>query len=140
MNCSEWYKYGLVDSPESPETPVITEITRNFTKIDKYLPKLKGTLINHVWEKSHVKTVRINFPLILNSRICSIVKNENPENQNKAFYIKKYPEFKVYWFYKTAKKRSICYLSTILAYRQISKKRCFEKCCSCDKACQSSAL
>ena len=24
--------------------------------------------------------------------------------------------------------------------RQISKKRCFEKCCSCDKACQFSAL
>ena len=49
MNCNEWYKYGLVDSPESPETP------RNLTKIDKYLTKLKGTLINHVWEKSHVK-------------------------------------------------------------------------------------
>ena len=29
---------------------------------------------------------------------------------------------------------------TLKAHRQISKKRCFEKYCSCDKACQFSAL
>ena len=46
---------GHVDSPESPETPEITEIKEIFTKIPKYLTKRKETLINYVWEKSHVK-------------------------------------------------------------------------------------
>ena len=44
---------GQVDSPELPETPEITEMTENFTKVTKYLNK--ETLINYVWEKSHVK-------------------------------------------------------------------------------------
>ena len=43
---------GQVDSPELPKTP---EITENFTKVTKYLTKFKETLINYVWEKSHVK-------------------------------------------------------------------------------------
>ena len=40
---------------ELRETPEIVEITENFTKVTKYLIKLKETLINYVWEKSHVK-------------------------------------------------------------------------------------
>ena len=43
------------DTPELPEMPEITEMTENFTKVIKYLTKLKETLINYVWEKSHVK-------------------------------------------------------------------------------------
>ena len=46
---------GQVDSPELLETPEITEMTENFTKVTKYLTKFKETLINYVWEKSHVK-------------------------------------------------------------------------------------
>ena len=34
---------------------IITELTENFTKVTKYLTKFKETLINYVWEKSHVK-------------------------------------------------------------------------------------
>ena len=41
--------WGQVDSPELSET------TENFTKVTKYLTKFKETLINYVWEKSHVK-------------------------------------------------------------------------------------
>ena len=33
----------------------ITEMTENFTKVTRYLAKFKETLINYVWEKSHVK-------------------------------------------------------------------------------------
>ena len=40
------------DFPELPETP---EMTENFTKVTKYFAKFKETLINYVWEKSHVK-------------------------------------------------------------------------------------
>ena len=47
--------WGQVDSPELSETPEITEMTENFTKVTKYLTKFKKTLINYVWEKSHVK-------------------------------------------------------------------------------------
>ena len=46
---------GQVDSPELLETPEITEMTENFTKVTKYLTKFKETLINYVWKKSHVK-------------------------------------------------------------------------------------
>ena len=45
---------GHVDSPELLETPEITEMMENFTKVTKYLTKFKET-INYVWEKSHVK-------------------------------------------------------------------------------------
>ena len=48
-------KKGQVDSPESPETPEITEIIENFIKVAKHLTKLKETLTNFVWEKSHFK-------------------------------------------------------------------------------------
>ena len=46
---------GQVDSPELLETPEITEMTENFTKVTKYLTKFKETLILSLWEKSHVK-------------------------------------------------------------------------------------
>ena len=46
---------GQVDSPELPKTPENTEMTENFTKVTKYLTKFKETLINHAWEKPHVK-------------------------------------------------------------------------------------
>ena len=53
---------GQVDSLELPETPEIEEMTENFTKVTKYLAKFKETLINYVWEKSHVKkAVRSKF-------------------------------------------------------------------------------
>ena len=48
-------KFGQVDSPELPETPETMEMTENFTKVTKYLTKFIETLINNVWEKSHVK-------------------------------------------------------------------------------------
>ena len=41
-------KPDQVDSPESPETLEIMEMTENFTKVTKYLTKLKETLINYV--------------------------------------------------------------------------------------------
>ena len=47
-------KKGQVDSPELPETTEITEMAEYFTKVTKYLTKFKETLINYVWEKSHV--------------------------------------------------------------------------------------
>ena len=47
--------WGQVDSPESPETPEITEIIDNFIKVTKDFAKLKDTLTNYVWEKSHFK-------------------------------------------------------------------------------------
>ena len=37
------------------DTPELPEMTENFTKVIKYLTKLKETVINYVWEKSHVK-------------------------------------------------------------------------------------
>ena len=46
---------GQLDSPELSETPEITEMTENFTKVTKYLTKFKETLIKYVWEKSDVK-------------------------------------------------------------------------------------
>ena len=49
-------KNGQVDSPGLLETPEITEMTENFTKVTKYLTKFKEALINYVWEKSHVKS------------------------------------------------------------------------------------
>ena len=39
---------GQVDFPESPKTPEITEVTEDFSKVIKYLTKLKDTLINYV--------------------------------------------------------------------------------------------
>ena len=51
----EFQFIGQRDSPELPETPEITETTENFMKVTKYLTKFKETLINYVWEKSHVK-------------------------------------------------------------------------------------
>ena len=47
--------YSQVDSLELPETPKITELTESFKKVTKHLTKFKETLINYVWEKSHVK-------------------------------------------------------------------------------------
>ena len=46
---------GQVVSPELPETPEITEIIENFIKVTKDFTKLKDTLTNYVWEKSHFK-------------------------------------------------------------------------------------
>ena len=56
----EYINWGInfpnqVDSSELPETPEITEMTENFTKVTKYLTKFKETVTNYVWEKSHVK-------------------------------------------------------------------------------------
>ena len=52
---STYQNYGQVDSTELPETPEVTEMRENFTKVTKYLTKFKETLINYVWEKFHVK-------------------------------------------------------------------------------------
>ena len=43
---------GQVDSLELLE---MAEITENFMTVTKYLAKFKETLINYVWEKSHIK-------------------------------------------------------------------------------------
>ena len=48
-------KNGQVDSPGSPETPEITEMMEKFINVAKHLTKLKETLTNYVWEKSHLK-------------------------------------------------------------------------------------
>ena len=40
----------------------------------------------------------------------------------------------------TVKNLSLKNILLLNAHRQVSKKRCFEKYCSCDKACQFSAL
>ena len=55
VNDVKTFKNGQVDFPELPETPEVTEMTENFMKVTKYLTKFKETLINYVWEKSHVK-------------------------------------------------------------------------------------
>ena len=87
MNCNEWSGRfsGIAGNAEKfhKNRQILNQTKRNINK--SCLGKI-----------SRQKTVRINFPLIPSSRICSIVKNENPENQKKAFYIKKHPEFKVY--------------------------------------------
>ena len=44
--------WGQVDSPESLETPQITEIIENLTK---RLTKLKDTFTIYVWKKSNFK-------------------------------------------------------------------------------------
>ena len=44
----------ITSRKQSPESPELTEMTKNSTKVTKYLTKLKETLINYVWEKSHV--------------------------------------------------------------------------------------
>ena len=54
ISCQQTQFTGQVDSPESPGTPEITEMTENFTKVTEYLTRLKDTLINYVQEKSHV--------------------------------------------------------------------------------------
>ena len=71
---------GQVDSLELPETPEITEMTEKFTKGTKYLTKFQETLINYVWEKSNFKKQQEwNFPEIPGFRMCSMVRNKNPE-------------------------------------------------------------
>ena len=44
-----------VDSSELLETLETMEMTENFTKVTKCLTTYKETLINYVWEKTHVK-------------------------------------------------------------------------------------
>ena len=51
----KYIRSGQFDSSESPERPEITEIIENFTKVTKDLTKLKDTLENYVWGKSHFK-------------------------------------------------------------------------------------
>ena len=55
VNIIRYYPNGQVDSPELPETPEITTMTENFTKVTKYLTKSKETLTNCVSKISHVK-------------------------------------------------------------------------------------
>ena len=80
---------GQVDSLELPETPEIEEMTENFTKVSKYLAKFKETLINYVWEKSHVKkAVRTKFSVdsaFSNMFYGKKRKHGNAGNQHKAF-------------------------------------------------------
>ena len=64
--------WGQVDSPVSPKTLEITEMTENFTKVTKYVTKLKGTSINYVWERSHLS-------FFMDSAFSNMIKNENPE-------------------------------------------------------------
>ena len=55
IKSNSWTEAGQVNSPELPETPEIMDIIENFIKVTKHLTKLKETLINYVWEKSHFK-------------------------------------------------------------------------------------
>ena len=52
---SKSIKKGQVNSLELPETLEIMQKTENFIKVTKNLTKLKETLTNYVWEKSHFK-------------------------------------------------------------------------------------
>ena len=45
---------GPVDSLRSPETLEVTEMAKTFIKKTKNLTKVKETLSNRAWEKSHV--------------------------------------------------------------------------------------
>ena len=56
MKKIEWdHIWGQVDYPELPETTEISEMMETFMEVTKYLTNFKETLINYVWEKSHVK-------------------------------------------------------------------------------------
>ena len=73
---------GQVDSPE------ITEMTENFTKVTKYLTKFKETLINCLEKISRQKAVRIKFSV--DSAFSNMLygkkrKPGNAGNQQKAF-------------------------------------------------------
>ena len=51
-----------------------------FHKSYQILNQTEKTLINYVWEKSHViKQQEQNIPWISDLRMSSMVKNENPE-------------------------------------------------------------
>ena len=84
---------GQVHSPDFSETPKITEMTENFTKVTKYITKFKETLINSVWEKSHVKkAVTIKFSVdsaLSNMFYGNKRKPGKAGNEKKAFEIKK---------------------------------------------------
>ena len=73
-------KTGQVDSPESLETPEITEMTEILINVTKCLTKLKKTLNKFCLRKIlHQKTVRITFSMdsgFLNT-LCG--KKRNPE-------------------------------------------------------------
>ena len=63
-------------------------MTENFTKITKYLTKLKETLTNYVWEIPRHKTVRIKFSVDFrfSSMLCGKKRKPgNVGNQQKAF-------------------------------------------------------
>ena len=91
----------------------------NFIKVTKDFTKLKDTLTNYAWEKSHFKKPKEwNFPWFPGFTICYMVKNENPETlqiDRKLSKSIKQLVLTVYRYKKTAKKQSIYYLSTILA-------------------------
>ena len=94
-------------------------MTENFTKVTKYVTKLKGTSKNYVWERSHLS-------FFMDSAFSNMIKNENPEMpeiNRKLSKSKKHSVLTVYRYQRTAKKQSICYLSTILPL--ITKKATF---------------
>ena len=79
---------GQVDSLELPETPEITEKTKNFKKVTKYLTKSKETLKIMVEKISRQKVVKIKFSV--DSTLSNILYGKkripgNAGNQQKAF-------------------------------------------------------
>ena len=72
---------------------------------------------------SRKKAVSIKFSVDSAFRICSVAINEIPEMpeiNRKLSKSKEHPVLTVYRYQKTAKKRSLCYLSTTLTL--ITKK------------------
>ena len=81
--------FGQVDSPESLETPEITEIIENLIKVAKDFTKLKDTLTNYAWGKISLQTTaRMKLSVVSgfsNMLYCIKGKPGNAGNRQKAF-------------------------------------------------------
>ena len=79
---------GQVDSPESLETPEITETMQNFIKVTKYLTKLKNINKLCLRKISLQKLVRMKFSVDSGFSNVFCGKKRKPGyagNQQKAF-------------------------------------------------------
>ena len=82
------------DSPKSPETPEITEVTENFTKVTKYLTKLRYINKFCLGKISRYKTVTIKFSVdsgFSNKPYDEKRKHGNAGNQHQGFLNQKAP-------------------------------------------------
>ena len=61
--------------PGIAETSEVKEKPENFTKVTKYLTKLREKLVSFTWEISRQKAARKNSSLIPGFQICSMGKS-----------------------------------------------------------------